>query len=54
MNVSAELSSKSACQNVTTEVSVSSVRLIECLVDDTNKGKVKHNLTQVNAIVKHN
>ncbi|XP_028410274.1 autophagy-related protein 2 homolog B-like [Dendronephthya gigantea] len=46
VSVSAELSSTSACQNVTTEVSVGTARLIECLVDDTNE-KVKHNLTQV-------
>ena len=47
VSISCELSNTSACQCVTTEVSVGLAKLMECLVDDTNKENIKHNLTQV-------
>ena len=47
VSITSEVTSTSACESVAIEVSVGLSKLMECLVDDTDKEFVKHNVTQV-------
>ena len=47
VSITSEVTSTSACECVAIEVSVGLSKLMECLVDDTDKEFVKHNVTQV-------